>query len=250
MPEPLIKASHIDFAYGDHQVLRNVTFAINQGDYVGLIGPNGSGKTTLLKIMLGLLKPNKGTLTLYDQTPANNQDNHHSIGYVPQRIAQTETIFPASVEEVIASGRASQRGLSQQWSQEDQGAVEEAMRLTGVTKHRQRLIYQLSGGERQRVFIARALAAQPELLILDEPTVGVDIESQESFYSLLCTLNKKHKLTIILVSHDIDVIAQEVKTLIFLNQTVIAYGPPQKTLKHEYIQKLYSEKVHFISHKH
>lgn len=247
--QPLLETKNLSFSYGDQPVLEGVNLHVEAGDYVGIIGPNGSGKTTLLRLLLGLLEPTKGKLNILGSTPEKLQQRS-AIGYVPQRVAQANYQFPAVVREVVLSGRTARRGLFHNFTQEDEQMAEKALKLTQITHLQDRLMSNLSGGERQRVFIARALAGEPELLILDEPTVGVDLASQETFYSLLCELNNKENLTIILVSHDIDVIAQEVKTLLFLNRKVIAYGSPRSIMKANYLEKLYGRNVQMIEHHH
>ncbi len=245
----LIELNNLTFGYTNHLILDKVSFSVEEGDYLGIIGPNGSGKTTLLKIVLGLLQPRTGTVTLLGSSPKELAERW-KIGYVPQRITQADWQFPATVSEVIKTGRTASRGLLSFYRTEDSQAVERAMKITGITKLRDRLINELSGGERQKVFIARALAGQPKVLILDEPTVGVDLGAQQEFYTLLCKLNSEENLTIILVSHDIDVVAQEVKTILFLNKTVVAHGKPKDLLKEKYLEKLYGSQVKFIVHNH
>lgn len=247
--EPIIDIRDLSFNYDEHSILENVSFVVNKGDYLGLIGPNGSGKTTLLKLLLGILKPQKGTISVFGQSPDKLKDRY-KIGYVPQRITQADIQFPATVEEIVFSGRTAKAGLFRSFSKKDHAQVNKALELVGISDYRNRLIGELSGGQRQRVFIARALAGEPTVLILDEPTVGVDLASQEAFYTLLCELNTKHKLTIVLVSHDIDVVAQEVKTVLFLNRSVIAYGSPKDLLKEGNLEKMYGEKMKFIVHHH
>lgn len=247
--KPIIQINDISYAYGNHQVLEEISFTVEEGDYVGLIGPNGSGKSTLLRLMLGLLKANTGSIKLFDQ-PIQQLADRSLIGYVPQRITQADIQFPATVEEVVATGRVAKAGLLRPLRSIDKIAIQKAMRLTNVGHYAHRRIGTLSGGERQRVFIARALASDPKLLILDEPTVGVDAASQETFYSLLCDLNSKQKLTIVLVSHDIDVVAQEVKSVLFLNKKLVAFGRPKDLLKDGMLEKLYSGNMKLIEHHH
>lgn len=246
---PLVHLQDVEFRYDAHPILERVNLLVDEGEYLGIIGPNGSGKTTLLKIMLGLFKPSHGKVELLGE-PIDQLKDRSQIGYVPQRITQADFTFPATVEEVVRSGRTAKVGLLNFFTADDAKAIDKAMQLAGIKKFRHRLIGQLSGGERQRVFIARALASEPKLLILDEPTVGVDAGAQEDFYTLLCELNSKHNLTIILVSHDIDVIAQEVKTILFLNRKVVGYGSPRELMKEKYLEKLYGSQVKFIVHQH
>ncbi len=236
MSDPLISFDQVTYRYGREAVLENVSFEINAGEFVGIIGPNGSGKTTLLKLALGLLKPEKGEINVLGQ-PAKLGQSHH-IGYIPQRITQLETRFPITVEEVVGLGHVKP------------SVIGEALAMVEMQKFRQRLITELSGGQQQRVFIAKALASSPQLLILDEPTVGVDVSSQESFYALLSKLNKEKGLTIVLVSHDVDVVVNEVNTVLCVNKTVIYHGNPQTFMKEDYLQKLYGKNRKYIIHGH
>jgi len=235
-----LEVENVSFQYDGNFILENITFSVENGDYLGIIGPNGGGKTTLLKIILGLLKPLSGTvktLTL------------HHIGYVPQRIAMGDFHFPATVEEIVASGRTARRGLLKWFNQEDKMAIEKAMEIIEITKYRNRLISQLSGGEQQKVFIARALAGEPKILILDEPTIGVDITSQEKFYAFLQKINQDLGLTIIFVSHDIDVVAHQAKSVLCLNHKLVCHGSPRQFMKKEYLEELYGKKAKFILHR-
>jgi zinc transport system ATP-binding protein len=158
--------------------------------------------------------------------------------------------FPATVEEIVASGRTARVGLLHSLDSADFAAITGALAITDMEHHRQTLLNNLSGGQRQRVFIARALAGQPQILVLDEPTVGVDATAQEQFYVFLSELNKKHGLTIVLVSHDIDVVSQEVRSLVCINGTVVCSGPAKDLLTPEYLQKLYGKNVNPAFHGH
>lgn len=230
-------------------MLANISFNIARGDFVGILGPNGSGKTTLMRLILGLLSPVSGEIKVFEQLPRRLRQRYR-IGYVPQRISQEAFIFPSTVQEVVQSGRTAVVGLFRAFTGSDKMAVDKAMRLSKISHLRQRRLDQLSGGERQRVFIARALAGEPELLILDEPTIGVDVTSQETFYGLLCELNNKHALTILLVSHDIDVVAAEAKTVLLLNRKLVGFGPAKQFMNQRYLEQLYQSDVKFIAHRH
>ncbi|MDP2688774.1 MAG: metal ABC transporter ATP-binding protein, partial [Deltaproteobacteria bacterium] len=162
----------------------------------------------------------------------------------------SEIYFPATVEEVIRSGRTPRKGLFRRFSREDIRAVEHAMEAAGVAAQRGRLIGSLSGGERQRVFIARALAGEPEILILDEPEAGIDLTAQEKFYTFIEQLNNGLGMTVLLISHDIDVVAHQVKTILCLNRRLVCHGSPKQFITEEYMQKLYGKKVRFIVHGH
>ncbi|MBI5787652.1 MAG: metal ABC transporter ATP-binding protein [Candidatus Schekmanbacteria bacterium] len=244
-----IAVENVSFAYNKHSVLEDISFYVKSGEYLGIIGPNGGGKTTLVKILLGLYKPRSGTVTIFGQA-IKNSGQRALIGYVPQRVSQNISTFPATVEEIVKSGRTARIGLLKRFSQNDKTAVEKAMETADVARFKTHLIGELSGGEQQRAYIARALAGEPKILVLDEPSVGVDIAAQEKFYTLIENLNKTHGLTIIFVSHDVDVIAHEVRCLLCLNKNLVYHGQPKKFIKDEYLEKLYGKKVKFILHGH
>jgi zinc transport system ATP-binding protein len=245
-----IKVENVSFAYGNELILEDINFEVLRGDYLGIIGPNGGGKTTLLKIMLGLLKPTTGRVKVFGQDVYRLKGERPHIGYVPQRSSQLDTNFPATVWEIVSSGRTARAGLFNALDKKDHEAIERALQITGMDKYRDTLINSLSGGERQRAFIARALAGEPQIIMLDEPTVGVDISSQEQFYTFLADLNHKYGLTVILVSHDIDVVNNEVHTLLCVNRKVICYGPAKDLMNENYFEKLYGKKINFTFHGH
>jgi len=248
--EKLIEFDNVSFHYGAGPVLEGLSFAVGTGDYIGVIGPNGGGKTTLLYLMLGLLKPSAGTIRVFGKKINDLKGERSRIGYVPQRLSQLDANFPGTVEEIVASGRTALNGLFHIYSKKDKAAVERAMAIANVSHFRHKLIGGLSGGERQRVMIARALAGEPRLLILDEPTTGVDITAQEQFYHFLGELNHKHHLTIIFVSHDIDIIANEVHQLLLLNKKIISYGAAKDLINKRYLEDLYGGKIDFTFHPH
>ncbi len=244
-----IEVHDVSYYVAGHHILEHVSFSLQQGDYVGLIGPNGGGKTTLLKIILGLLKPGYGKVKVFGQ-PVARLKKRYQIGYVPQKVAHETAYFPATAEEVVRSGRTGQRGLFRFFSAADRQAVLDAMEIAGVTAYRHKTIGQLSGGERQRVFIARALASEPKILILDEPTVGVDIAHQEKFYAFLRRLNDERNMTILFVSHDVEVVMKEVDTILCLNQSLVCHDSPAEFLKHNTLAALYGKGLRSIHHGH
>ena len=247
-PATCIEVRDVSFGYAGNPILQDITFDVREGEYLGIIGPNGGGKTTLFKVMLGLLKPQTGEVRIYGE-PLESFRKKHVIGYVPQR-SLSDYYFPATVEEVVRSGRTARLGLLKRFTKEDAGAIERVMEVTDVAALRKRLIGQLSGGERQRVFIARALASDPKILILDEPDVGVDVSAQEKFYSFLEDLNTGSGLTILLISHDIDVVAHQARSILCLNRRLVCHGAPKDFITEDYMQKLYGKKVRFILHGH
>jgi len=244
-----VELEHICFSYGTEPVLHEVSLRIERGDFLGIIGPNGGGKTTLLRIMLGLARAECGHVRLFG-TGIREFRDWHRIGYVPQKAVAFESRFPASVFEVVLSGRCGRAGLARRFSPEDRAAAEAALETVGMAEFRHRLIGRLSAGQQQRVFIARALATHPDLLVLDEPTVGVDVEAQEQFYSLLRRLNREMGTTLVLVSHDVSVIAQEVNRLACLNRTLVFHGDPEEAMRCGAIARMYRPESLVVTHRH
>lgn len=249
MNTPCIEFSNVSYRYGGVLALEDISFTVQDGDYVGLVGPNGAGKTTLLKLLLGILKPDAGQITI-GGADIRGRRHGHALGYVPQHAARGDNDFPATVEEIVMSGRAPRRGLRFGYSATDRRMVEEALEVTGMGELRHRRIGELSGGERQRAMIARALAGESRILILDEPTVGVDLKQKERFYDFLATLNKKRGLTIIVVSHDVDAVAKEVSYVLCLNRRLECHVTSAEFIKEDYVGRLYGGKARRIAHNH
>lgn len=246
---PYIEVSNVNFRYGDNTVLKDITFNVKKGEYLGIIGPNGGGKTTLLKIMLGVLQPLTGTVKIGGQK-INELKDRTFIGYVPQRVSQIASEFPATVEEIVTSGRTPRVGLLNHLMPYDKEKIEWAMDVAEVTPFRKKLIGELSGGQRQRVFIARALASEPEVLFLDEPTVAIDYALSEKFYAFMSQLNKKHGITILFVSHDIECVSKEVSSVICVHKTLVCHSAPKDLLKKGHLEKLYGQEMTTIHHHH
>ncbi|HSW97972.1 MAG TPA: metal ABC transporter ATP-binding protein [Candidatus Saccharimonadales bacterium] len=236
----IIELSNISFSYGEESVLTDITLAIHKGDYLGIIGPNGGGKSTLLKIMLGLLTPKTGTVKLFNKDISKFKD-WSKIGYVSQKVTHIDENYPMTVEEIVSMGRFAKRGLFKFLTKQDKDAVKEALCQVEMLNYRTRLIGDLSGGQQQRVFIARALASEPEVIVLDEPTVGVDIKTQEQFYALLQKLNKEFDKTLIMVTHELEVAAQETTELASVNRTITYYGPSKEFLQKKNLETLYGK---------
>lgn len=246
---PIIEVENLNFSYNNISVLENISFAVEPGDYVGILGPNGGGKTTLLKILVGLLKPKSGEIKIFGQD-LNKIKNRTTIGYVPQRIAQDNVAFPATVYEIVESGLIAKKGLLGNITTADHDAIERALQTTNITDLKSRLMSQLSGGQRQRVYLARSLASDPKILILDEPFVGVDPNSQKDFYNFLKELNTKHGITILFVSHDIDTITGEIKSILCLNRGLFCYGAKEIIHEEDMIKKIYGQSITHIHHPH
>ena len=244
----LFDVSSLSLVKSSQTILSNISFTIRKGEYCAVIGPNGGGKTTLFRLILGLQKPTSGEIKLFGK-PIKAFKEFYKIGYVPQRATLVDSSFPATVKEVVAMGRLSlKKGFFSQ-SAEDKRAIEEAMALMDVSDLKGRLIGELSGGQRQRVMIARALASYPEVLILDEPNTGVDVASQQKFYTLLRRLNKEKQLTILFITHDVGVIADDIDRLFTVNRTLLTCNNPKEALSCDEMSRLYGIEAHLV-HKH
>jgi zinc transport system ATP-binding protein len=245
----LISVKNISFSYGYTPVLIDVTFTINSGDFLAIIGPNGSGKTTLLKIILRLLKPSQGEVRIMGR-PGEDFEDWPAIGYVPQKATHVDPFFPVSVKEVIAMGLFSSKKISLPVKRKEEEVVRKALSQVGLSSFENRRIGKLSGGQQQRVFIARAIVNQPRILFLDEPTTGVDAETQERFYDMLDRLNKKEGITIALITHDIGIINKHVSKVACLNQKLVYHGTHEEFCRSEAFKEMLAEGHHLVSHRH
>lgn len=237
---PVIEVKDVSFSYGGPYVLEDVNLCLHQGDFASLIGPNGGGKTTLLKIILGLLKPAKGSVRVLGGSP---EESRRRIGYIPQK-AQFDPQFPVSVFEVALMGRL---GVGQSiglYSKSDRERSLKALAEVGLADLRNRAFSALSGGQQQRVLIARALSSDPEMLLLDEPTANLDVHMEEAFYDLLVTLNRR--MTIVLVSHDLGVVSRLVRTVVCVKQKVMVH--PTTNLTGDMIQDMYGGEIRIVRH--
>lgn len=220
MSDKILEVKGLYFSYNGENILEDITFSLNRGEFLGIIGPNGSGKSTLLKLITGLLRPKKGEIRLYTD----------KISYIPQKITSLSYNFPAAVEEIVSLGILSKR-MIRRISKEDYELIEKALDKVGILDLKERRLSQLSGGQQQRVHIARAIVSNPELLVLDEPTTGIDIVNQTKFYELLGHLNKEMGITVIIVSHDVSTIASEVTTMLYLDRKLYFIGSPKDFFK-------------------
>lgn len=246
---PVFEVKGLQYRIHGNVILKNINLLIKRGTYAAIIGPNGGGKTTLVRLLLGLDNVAEGDVKLFGK-PQKQFREWHRVGYVPQRVSQVDQQFPATVYEVVKMGRVARRGLFGRERPEDREAVENAMEKMAVTELRDRLVGELSGGQRQRVMIARALASEPEVLILDEPNTGVDARSQSRFYELLRKLNREEGLTIVFVTHDIGVIAGDIQSLFFVNQTMLSSDTPAEVLSCSTMSQLYGIDAHVVHHSH
>lgn len=233
---------NVSFSYENERILDDINFSITDGDYVAIVGPNGAGKSTLLKLLLGLIKPQEGCITVFGHSVEKAKE-HLDIGYVPQRIISSDIMMPATVEEVVQSARIATGKVFHFFSSEDKKTVQNALEMLGIENLRKKQIIHLSGGQRQRVFIARALARNPKVLILDEPTVGVDTAVKTKFFDLLDELNHKG-LTIVIVSHDIDIMKERAKTIVGIHRRLICNIPSAEFDTHTFSHNLYEHDAH------
>jgi zinc transport system ATP-binding protein len=227
-----IKVSNLSFSYEDIEVLSNISFEIKDKDFVALIGPNGSGKTTLTKLILGFLEPQKGKIEILGN-PIKQFTHWDLIGYVPQKYAADKN-FPATVEEILSLKKCSEKN--------------KIVKLLGLEKLLTKQFTQLSGGQQQRVVIALSMLSHPEVLILDEPTVGVDMETQHEFYALLKQLNEKKGVTIILVTHDIAFVSKYAKSILCINKRVCGHGKSSEI--NSIFKKVYGKEFELVEHGH
>ncbi len=229
LKKELIKLSNVSIGYGKKTVVENINLVIYVNDFIGLVGPNGAGKTTLLHTLLGILKPVKGQII---------KDNI-IFGYVPQRDL-VQPLLPYTVFEVVMMGRYPLMKTFQHPNKKDNEIVEHCLEKVGILSLKNEQYNNLSGGQRQRTLIARALAVEPEILILDEPTNGMDTPSHHSLLNLINELHSDNKLTIILVSHLLSDVANGVKKLILLEKDFFQFGEIQEVLSEENLRKTYS----------
>ena len=244
----LISLKDVCVYYQDLLALCDVDLEINRGEFHSIIGPNGAGKTTLLKVILGLIKPDRGEVKVLGEEPWKHNKSGKKVGYVPQ-VMSVDISFPVNVSEVVLMGRYSKIGLLKPPSGPDRQKALEAMNRVGIEDLASRPLAKLSGGQRQRVFLARALSSEPEILILDEPTTGVDSATTESFYELLQKL-KKDGITIVIVSHEISVVASHVDKIACLNKKLIAHGRPEEVLKEKHLEEMYGCQALLLFHHH
>jgi len=243
----VVEARDVSFAYADQPVVEDVSLAIERGEFLGLVGPNGSGKSTLLEILIGLRRPDSGSVTLFDE-PAVDFDDGERVGYVPQDVANANGEMPVTVAEAVRMGRYPHKWF-RRFDDDDRLAVADAMARVGIAALADRRVGRLSGGQRQRVFIARALASNADLLALDEPTVGVDAESREAFYDLLHELNDDG-LTIVLIEHDIGVVTTHASSIACLNRELFFHGDPEAFVETDALADAYGSAQHVVHHHH
>jgi zinc transport system ATP-binding protein len=225
MAAPLLRLSDVSYAYGQEPVLEHVDLELGPGEFVALVGPNGAGKSTLLRILLGLLPARSGSVELFGCVPRRLRDRWR-LGYVPQR-PRIAPDLPATVEEVVATGRLARQGWWRRPRPADRAAIEHAIDSVALGELRHQRMAALSGGQQQRVLIAKALASEPELLVLDEPVAGVDTQAQRLFRDSLVHLLREHGAAVLLVSHELGAVADDLDRVVVLKRRIVFDGEPR-----------------------
>ncbi|WP_432662484.1 metal ABC transporter ATP-binding protein [Wukongibacter baidiensis] len=246
----IVSVENLSFGYDEKLVLEDINFEIFKGDYLGIVGPNGSAKSTLFKLILGLLKPQKGSTKIFGQDIKNFKE-WGRVGYVAQKATSFNGAFPATVEEIVAANLFPRIGLFKSIKKEHKEKVYETLKIVGMEDYRHRLIGNLSGGQQQKVFIARTLISEPEIIFLDEPTVGIDIASQGEFYDLLERFNKEMNITIVMISHDIGVITEKVSRIACMgDKKLLVQNKCCKVSFSESLTKFYGDSMNMLVHRH
>lgn len=235
--QPILNLIHVSLHYDGRAALEDVTFHLHAGERVAVVGPNGAGKSTLFKIVAGVLRPTDGEVTVYGFGPGG----HICIGYVPQR-SQVDWRFPVSVAEVVMMGRVARLGLFGWPKKRDWDLVRAALETVGMADLAKRQIGELSGGQQQRMFIARALAQEAELMLMDEPLTGLDVPAQEGLLALLDDLQAR-RVTIMVATHDLEQAAHYFDRILLLNRRVVAFGTPQHVLQAKYLAQAYGSQL-------
>ena len=243
---PIVDVRGLAVALDGHPVLWDITFSVTAGAFLGIIGPNGAGKTTLLKVLLGMVPPTRGTVTVLGRAPAQLGRGAHQIGYVPQR-PQFDPRFPVSVRDVVMMGRACCLGLFRFPGRADWQRVDHSIRQVGLAGMESRRIGELSGGEQQRAFLARALCSETRLLLLDEATTGLDLPAQHELYALLQRLRRALDLTVIAVSHDLLELGAHADELMCISGTTHIHGHPHTVLHSHQLREAYRCEFDFLS---
>lgn len=251
MNDVVLSVQNLSYVYEKRKAIENITFDLHRGEMLGLVGQNGSGKSTLLKVILGLLPLQIGQVYWFGQQLERFRE-WSRIGYVSQKANSFNSGFPATVYEVVAMGLTGKLGLFHRIGKQEKRQILATLDAVGLSDLCKQNIGELSGGQQQRVFIARALVSEPEVLILDEPTVGVDAIHEQDFYELLKQLNTTYHLSIVLVSHDLGVVSKQMDTIACLNRQLFFHGQAEEFERrsHEILQNAYGESMHLLHHQH
>jgi manganese/iron transport system ATP-binding protein len=237
---PSILVKDLNLRYESGTVLDNLSFSVNRGERLAVVGPNGAGKSTLFKIIAGVLNPTSGTVEVYGQEAGG----HICIAYVPQR-SLVDWSFPVTVEDVVMMGRTGQLGLFHQPGKTDREKVRQALNVVHLTDIARRQISQLSGGQQQRMFVARALAQEAELMLMDEPFSGLDINSQDDLFEILDTLQDRG-VTVVVALHDLKMAAERFDRVMLLNRRIVSLGSPEDVIQADHLMEAYEGRLRII----
>lgn len=245
-PHTLIELEAVGVSLGGHPVLEDISLSLEERMFMGIIGPNGAGKTTLLRVILGIIRPDSGTVCVMGMSPGELKHELHHIGYVPQTVRFDPT-FPVSVYDVVMMGRVCCIGPLRFPARKDREAVMESLRMVGLGGLEKRLIGELSGGQQKRAFLARALCIETRILLLDEPTSGLDLPGRNNFMDLLADLKRRLGLSVIFVSHDVNVLARYSDELVCINRTMHLHGKPGEVLGSAGLRDAYRCEFDFLA---
>ena len=237
---PILSAHEITVQYNGHLALDSISFELRAGEQVAVVGPNGAGKSTLIKALAGVQTPTSGNVSVYGHGP----EGHICIAYVPQRSA-VDWSFPVTVSDVVLMGRIGMLGLFRHPGRRDYDYVRECLNLVGITDLAKRQIDELSGGQQQRMFIARALAQEAELMLMDEPLTGLDLPSQDGIFDILSRL-RQHNVTVVLTTHDLSQAAEFFDRAMLLNQKLLGFGPPNEVFTQELLMTAYGGQMRLL----
>jgi zinc transport system ATP-binding protein len=246
---PVLEVSDLNVSRLNSVVVEDANFIIHKGDYVGIVGPNGGGKTTLLLALLNITPRTKGIIRLFGQD-IESFSHWEKVAYVPQHAVNFDSQFPLTVRELVSLGRVNRSNLGRTFKHADMEAVDDILEFMGISEIADRRIGQLSGGQKQRVFVAKALVRKPEIILLDEPIVGVDAKTQEKFYKKLSDLNLKKGITILLVTHDLTAVFCRMSKVMCINRWVNVSEITADLKPGDVLRKAYGEHFHFVFHEH
>lgn len=248
--KPVIETNDISVHYGQNEVLTDVSFVVEKGDFVGLAGPNGAGKTSLVKAILGLIPLSQGSVKLLGQ-PLEAFDAWEKFGYLPQKATVTNPLFPATVQEIVTLGLLSNRHWPKRIAKSDVEQTGTMLAELGISELKDRMFFELSGGQQQKVLLARALVSKPDILIFDEPSTALDPESREAFFKLLEKLNVEKGITVIFITHDTGYIGHYANKLMYIDRTLVYYGAFSDFCKDEKMNRYFGTyEHHVICHQH
>lgn len=245
----VVEVRNLTVSRSNGPVIEDASFAIKEGDYVGIVGPNGGGKTTLLLAILGMLPVDRGEIKLFGE-PLHRFRNWEFVAYVSQDATSFDSSFPLSVRELVAFGRVNRGNIGRRLKQEDWKAVDDMLEMVGMSELSGQRIGELSGGQKQRVFVAKALVRNPRMLFLDEPVTGVDAASQEKFYRILSDINLNRGITICTVSHDLTAVFCRMSKVMCVGREVNMAEISELKEPGEFLKRAYGEHFRFVFHKH